>query len=91
MANSLSRPNSTTSRGVRKALRRAKLYRNLQKRVALRRGVSEVTVSNAFKQPSRYRDTVVAILAELERYEPKIRELRERFEAETARKQGRAA
>lgn len=84
MGNSTTRPQFTTAGEVRKALRRVKLYRNMQKRAARRLRVSEVTVSKAAsgRWPGRYKRAELALLVELARLEPQLQAMVERMKAE---------
>ncbi|MFQ5695012.1 MAG: hypothetical protein ACE5HB_03395 [Terriglobia bacterium] len=91
MGNSVSQANSTTARQVRKALRRTRLYRDLQKRVSGRLRIGKSTVSKAAsgRFPGRYKRAELALLQELARYEPQVRALIEAIKAEAeARRNG---
>lgn len=74
MGNLVSHLDSTTSREVRKTLRRTRMYRNLHLRVSRRLGVGKPTVSKAAsgKFPGRYKRVEIALLQEMTRFEPQV-------------------
>ena len=81
MVKSLTHPNSTRTREVRKALRRTAKYWGLKLRVSRRLGISQAAVSRAAsgKYVGRYRRIEIALLAALAKFEPEVTELVERL------------
>lgn len=75
MGNSVSQANLTTFQQLLPVIRRAREYRDVQKRVAKRLRINKSTVSKAAsgRWPGRYRRVEVALLEELVRVEPTLK------------------